>query len=426
MHKKRKGFIATLSAGLLVAAAAGANAAPQVSLTVSADAPRMAGLQNYIDSHKNVQITLTNNAKEIFGKIQLFNSVGSGWPDMYFESNPNRVSLMSSAKYGYAADLTNMFPASFWSSFGAANDFCKISGRYYCVKNDLAQSVLYYNKPLMDKFGYKVPTTMDDFLKIGLDLAKNHPGYNVGNIGDNAFYNYYLWPSGCQMATRKSSTRIVSNPNDSKCKRAVDLVQQLVTAGSLMKPGNFTADADSNNQKGVMLMNIGASWWGAFKLQPKNAFALPAGTVGVAPMPKWAGESVNWSGAWGGGVYMISKHSTRAQQKVAADMIVNMVSNPAVTNSAVTYPSYPTATAGWVKTQVDSKYYVNGEDLAKIFADAAQKIRTNVTPVGIDIDGLAATMGSAIATGTSVNDAFQAFMNSVKQAATAAGFNVTS
>ncbi|MES4907724.1 MULTISPECIES: hypothetical protein [unclassified Streptomyces] len=39
-----------------------------------------------------------------------------------------------------------------------ANDVCTVSGTVYCLRNDLSQAVLWYNAPLLKKFGYRVPT----------------------------------------------------------------------------------------------------------------------------------------------------------------------------------------------------------------------------------------------------------------------------
>ena len=37
----------------------------------------------------------------------------------------------------------------------------------YCVQDNLAQVVLWVNKKLMDKFGYKVPTTWQQWAAVG-------------------------------------------------------------------------------------------------------------------------------------------------------------------------------------------------------------------------------------------------------------------
>jgi len=84
--------------------------------------------------------------------------------------------------------LDKYAPAGFWDDMKDGNQWCKGSdGGWYCVKNDLAQDVLWVNTKLMKEFGYTVPKTMDDFAKIGADIAKNHPGYSVGALGSQGF-----------------------------------------------------------------------------------------------------------------------------------------------------------------------------------------------------------------------------------------------
>ena len=61
---------------------------------------------------------------------------------------------------------------------------CTVNGKVYCLRNDLAQVVLWYNAALMKKWGYQVPTTWPQYEALGLKVAKQHPGYLVGNAGD--------------------------------------------------------------------------------------------------------------------------------------------------------------------------------------------------------------------------------------------------
>ena len=333
--------------------------AAKPSLLIWTDTVRHPGHTAFAKLHPEYTISIQDQGANLLSKIQLFNRVKKGWPDMYFEAAPNRVAIMQSVQFGYAAPLDKYFPASYWKSFGTANDWCKIDGHFYCVKNDLAHTVLYYDQKLFDQFGYKVPTTMDEFRTIALDLAAKHPGYNVGSMGEGEIYQGWLWPSGCQMA-QAVGNKIISNPTDAKCTRAIKLVQELLDAGVLLKSSSFSADTQKANQAGKMLMNIGPSWWGDYVIAPAGSFGVPAGHINIAPTPKWAGETKNWSGAWGGGVYMISTHSKFPQ--IAADMIKFNTSDPTFVTSAamVTYPAYPPAATLWLKNIAGrTRYFIH-------------------------------------------------------------------
>ena len=49
------------------------------------------------------------------------------------------------------------------------------NGTLICLSNDIAQSVTYYNKPLMDQFGYTVPTTWEELADLGASLRRSIP-----------------------------------------------------------------------------------------------------------------------------------------------------------------------------------------------------------------------------------------------------------
>ena len=397
--------------------------AAKPSLLIWTDTVRHPGHTAFAKLHPEYTISIQDQGANLLSKIQLFNRVKKGWPDMYFEAAPNRVAIMQSVQFGYAAPLDKYFPASYWKSFGTANDWCKIDGHFYCVKNDLAHTVLYYDQKLFDQFGYKVPTTMDEFRTIALDLAAKHPGYNVGSMGEGEIYQGWLWPSGCQMA-QAVGNKVISNPTDAKCTRAIKLVQELLDAGVLLKSSSFSADTQKPNQAGKMLMNIGPSWWGDYVIAPAGSFGVPAGRINIAPTPKWAGETKNWSGAWGGGVYMISTHSKFPQ--IAADMIKFNTSDPTFVTSAamVTYPAYPPAATLWLKNIAAKNYYVDAANTSKVFYDSSLLIRGNVTPVRFDVDTYVSGLGADITAGKTVQAAFDGFIGKIASAATLSGYEV--
>ena len=91
--------------------------------------------------------------------MQLFDRAGSGWPDVVFSSQNNDASWASQksdGKQAFAAALNKgLVPGDVLASSpkGSLNP-CTVDGTVYCLRNDLAQAVLWYNKSLMDQFGY--------------------------------------------------------------------------------------------------------------------------------------------------------------------------------------------------------------------------------------------------------------------------------
>ena len=76
---------------------------------------------------------------------------------------------------------------------GRPRTACTVDGTVYCLRNDLAQTVLWYNKTLMDQFGYTVPTTWEEYQALGDEGGDRAPGYIVGAVGDSWTPEVYFW-----------------------------------------------------------------------------------------------------------------------------------------------------------------------------------------------------------------------------------------
>ena len=83
--------------------------------------------------------------------------------------------------------------------------------------------MLWYNKKLMDKFGYTVPTTWQEWAALGQKVATEHPGYIIGNTGDSYSHWIYLWGDQCPLsrcrrtAASASTRRIRTAPGWPAC-----------------------------------------------------------------------------------------------------------------------------------------------------------------------------------------------------------------
>ena len=365
------------------------------SITVWVDAPRLPGAQLYAQVMKgkvNVKVELHAQA-DLLAKVQLFNRIKKGWPDVVF-GQPNDVAVLKNPYINDARVLDKLLPAATWKKFGNGNNWCKGSdGKTYCIKNDLAQSVLWYNTKLFKQFGYTVPTKMSQLFAIGADLAKNHPGYSLGALGDEATYSSYLWPSQCPLNAEKSATRVVINSHDRHCTRVTAAIQPLLDAGVYDPRSAFDAGFIKDvGQAGKIVANIGPSWWGEFVLRPAGTYAIPAGELTAAPMPIWDGEKVNYSGEWGGGIYTVSPHSKFPKEAVAFAMFMvgdkrNIVSvkNPDGSHGAPTYPAYGPGNALWAAKVNADKYYASSPYPAMLAQ--ANKIFPGEKPVRYDSNG---------------------------------------
>jgi multiple sugar transport system substrate-binding protein len=324
-------------------------------------------------------------------KVSLFNRVKKGWPDVVF-GPPNDVSVLADANNVLALD--KYAPASFWKDMEGGNKWCKgADGKTYCVKNDLAQDVLWVNTKLMKQFGYTVPKTMDEFAKIGADIAKNHPGYSLGALGTQGMYSGYLWPSQCPVNQATSSTVVTIAPKSPKCTRATTLVQPMIDSGVLSTSAPWDADfiADFGKPDKVV-MTIGPSWFGEFVIKPASSWAVPAGEITAAEMPYWAGEKVNYSGEWGGGIYTVSPHSKYPTEALAFAIFmvsdkrnVTDVVNPDGSKGAPTFPASAKGNAYW-KAKISADTWYSANPYPAMLAQST-KIFPGEKPVSYDSNG---------------------------------------
>lgn len=367
--------------------------AAKPSITIWVDAPRLPGAKLYAQIMKgkvDVKVELHAQA-DLVQKVALFNRVKKGWPDVVF-GPPNDVSVLRDAQNARA--LNDLAPASFWKDMEAGNQWCKgEDGKWYCVKNDLAQTVLWVNTKLMKDFGYAVPKTMADFEKIGLDIAKNHPGYSVGALGAQGAYSSFLWPSQCPVNQATSPTAVKIAPTSPKCTRATTLLNNLINAGVMSTSAPWDADFIKDyGQANKVVMTIGPSWFGEFVIRPAGSWAVPAGQITAAPMPTWAGEKVNYSGEWGGGIYTVSPHSKYPKEALAFAIFmvsdkrnVVDVANPDGSKGAPTFPASQKGNALWKAKISSDKYYA--ADPYPAMLEQSKKIFSGEKPVSYDSNG---------------------------------------
>ncbi|WP_425145100.1 ABC transporter substrate-binding protein [Deinococcus sp.] len=344
-------------------------------LLIWTDAARLSGFQLYQKTHPNVKMRIvTVDMGDFPAKVQLFNKAGSGWPDVVFTGGPDQVATLAQPDVAYTADLTALVPASVRAQFAKGSlDGCKISGKLYCLRNDLAQVVLWNNAKLMKDFGYTVPKTWEEYQALGLRVAKEHPGYLIGAAGDPAMLELYLYASNCPLTepVRSNPAQARVNTASPNCTRAAKMLDTLITAGAVSKDGPFDASFVKLANDGKLLMLPAASWFGEFVFKP--TYKTPAGQLSAALPPRWAGESTARTYGWGGGAYFVSSHAKNL--KAAADVAIWMATSPDFQADAPTFPAYLPAAAAWAKKVTADKYYAN--DIFPVFQTAAGLVSTN-------------------------------------------------
>jgi multiple sugar transport system substrate-binding protein len=336
------------------------------AITVWVDADRQAAAKAFEKAHPDTKIKVVtydgsaNGSNSFRTKIQLFDRAGSGWPDVVFSSQNNDAAWASqktNGKQAFAAVLDKgLVPKDTLSNFtpGALNP-CTVSGQVYCLRNDLAQAVLWYNKSLMDQFGYSVPTTWEEYQALGEKVATEHPGYIVGTQGDAWTPEVFMWASKCQANDITGPKSVTVKTDSTECKRAAALLDTLRANGTVPNISVFTPEF-VKNYTGKVLMMPGPAWYAGAIFNNNQSLNVPAGQLAVAAPLPWKGDDKAVTGNVGGGTWFISSHSKNLK---AAEQFVQFVTtaDDYQVNVAPGYPAYAPAAQKWIAKQDASKYY---------------------------------------------------------------------
>ncbi|MGV8882937.1 MAG: ABC transporter substrate-binding protein [Rhodoglobus sp.] len=395
---------------------------PDAQLLVWTDSSRQAGFEQYVKEHPDANVKIeTYDTATLLSKIQLFNKTGKGWPDVVFDPTPNEVASLADSSFDYAASLDDLVSQDVKDGFGASLDGCTIDGKLVCLKNDLAQSVLWYDKTLMDEFGYEVPTTWDDYAALGEKVAAEHPGYIIGTAGFKFAYYDFFWSSGCPTQSVTDASTVNIDTADPRCTRVADLLDPLLKSGVVSRSGPFDADVAALGKDLKILMMPGASWYGDFVFKPEASYALPEGRLAAAAYPKWEGEDENWSGATGGGIYVASKHSKNL--KGAAAIAEWMATNVDYQKASPTYPAFGPAADVWVADHATDSFYAEDPTPALKAQAALINPAVNNTVYGIE-DAFTATVVASVRGGGTIAAGLPDLQTQLSQLAQAAGYAV--
>ena len=331
-------------------------------INVWVDATRLPAVEKFQELHPDVADLIrisTVDRGEFPAKVLLFNNSGSGWPDVVF-AEPSIVARVADESHDFPADLYDWVSQDIIDGFAEGSlDPCISEGKLVCLRNDLAQEILYYNVPLMEEFGYEVPDTWEEYEALGLQVAEEHPGYVIGTFGDVAGLRYYFWPSECPVNEELSSTQIRINLEHPNCTRMAQMIDRLLEAGALAMLSPFDPGFVEIAQQNKLLMMPAASWYGQYVFggQPDSTYYTTAeGQLGVAPVPKWSDQETRWTGAQGGAAWTMSRHTKNPE--LASQLIVWLTTSQEYQGEmAVTFPAYLPAADTWSKTISDNALY---------------------------------------------------------------------
>lgn len=415
------------------AASASFTPAPQdesAKITVWADSTRLPAVQAYQKSHPNAKLDIVTYDGSADGstylqtKIQLFDRTGSGWPDVVFAS-PTDVTWASkptgTTARAFAAPLNQgLVPQKTLDNFAKGSlTPCEFGGNTYCLRNDIAQVVVWYNKKLMDSFGYTVPTTWEQYQALGKKVAKDHPGYLLGAIGDTNSQESYFWSSRCPAFSLTSPDTLRTALQDPACTRMATLLDSMVANHSVTTDA-FFGQSFAQKKGSKVLMAVGPSWYGQYLFNA--AFKTPAGQIAAAKPLTWAGDPTVATGNVGGGVWMVSSHS--ANLKSATDLVSWLTTSNENQASAPTYPAYVPAAKAWLANPTNRTYFASS--VSSAFQTAANAVWPGWSNTRFsDATAWSSVVLPALTAGKTLTATLPAWQTAIENEAKASGYTVS-
>lgn len=399
---KRKLFISLVSVLLIVTALitgckqqAADDGGPVIdegaAVEVWIDAAREESAGKFIDKYpdEGALVTLTTtDYGQLPQKILFWNNVGGGWPDASF-AGPNIVPLINDVAHSYLGDMKPFLDQEIIDGFspGALTN-CWDAGKLYCVRNDLAFFVNWYNAPKVAELGVKIPETWEEAKDICTDVQKTNPEVQcmIGPEGV-AWFNA-LASAKCPFQQIMGPGQLRINAVHDNCYKAATFIDDATQAGWYKLTNMWSSETSELIQSGNWLFLPSSSWFGDYVI--KGTYFDPEdpnfqGMIGVAPAPKWQGDEHPWTWWWGGAAWVMSRHTENPQLTV--DFLVYMTTD--VIKEQGTYPAYKPAAEVWLAERMPTLTYLEDSAAAgEMLKQESSHMWTMAAESPVDVNGL--------------------------------------
>lgn len=327
---------------------------PNAPIKVWVDSERARQVQAFIaanpDKASLIEIINEPLGANVQQRMLLYNNIGGNWPDVIFE-DPSTWRTLNTPQFDYfPADLTPYISQKVLDQFyPTANAPCITpDGKMICLRNDIAPNMMYYNVAAMKEFGYKLPTTWEEYATLAEQVAKEHPGYTMGELDGWEPQLMWYYHSGCPLMQPVTASSFRVNFLHPNCQRMSEMLDKVNALGVLDHQGTFSAGYGQVWESGKWLIHFGPSWLPDFVIKgtylkaddPKNQ-----GTVGVALLPNWSDQKERTTSNVGGGSYAMSRHTLNADLAMA--LILFCSTNPDVGAAQAATPAYMPSANLW-------------------------------------------------------------------------------
>ena len=403
-------------------------------LVVWYDAARASYVTEYkaTHPHANVKWVLfsgdNNGDGTLQSKFALYNRVG--WtpgvaPDVVFDEENYEAGWLGEPPFSDLLNLKPYIPQSVWSKDEGLGD-CLINGQLLCLRNDNAANVLWVNTNLFQKFfpGQNPPTTWQQYAADGQALVKNEPGYYIGEFGQPWDAETYLWGNECPINDAVAPQTLLDNPASPNCTTIATLIDSALKA--FTPNGPFTTAWVKDQTAQHMVMDVGAIWQGTAIYPSGTSSEGPGTNVMEAYPPPVATNGAHVTGSIGGGLWMVSSHTT--QPAAAAALVEFMDTSPRIQESSkITegLPAYAPDQDAWLTSL--NGVFANSTATAAAIKQAASEIWTGWSPVPWSVESIFGNVATpGLITGGTFTSALDTLASNIHSAAQSAGWQVKS
>jgi len=303
----------------------------------------------------------------------------------------------------------------------------KFQGKTYGVPQNICPMVFFYRKDIFEKDGITTPpATWEEYAADAAIIHKKNPKQQIGNFtaADAGWFAGLAQQAGANWWTTSGSTWNVAI-NDAATVKVANYWQDLITKGLVSPEPNWSAQWDTDMNKGNLVGWVSAQW------APNQFPGIAKDTAGkwaAAALPAWtAGD--NTVGIWGGETEAVTANSKYPAQ--AAKFVNWMNGSTAGINSLIkNVQVFPASTPGQAlpALQTPPPFMSTQPTYNTLMAQAAKGVRTfqiwgpnaNVT-----FDSYSDAFASALQNKTPLADALTKVQDATVSDMKKIGFTVT-
>ncbi|MET9670273.1 sugar ABC transporter substrate-binding protein [Streptomyces sp. NPDC006475] len=314
--------------------------------------------------HPGIKIKVENvgTGAEQYTKLQNAIKAGKGAPDLAtveYNAIPQYAlsdALVDLKRFGFDS-LKDQFDPAAW-------DPVNVNGGLYELPLNAGPMALFYNKKTFDRFGIKVPTTWDEYLKAAQKLHKADPEYYISADNGNAgLTESLIWSAGGR-PFKVDGDKISVDLEDAGTKKYAENYQRLLDEKLLSPVAGWSPEWYKGLATGKIATLASGAWMAGIL---KSSVAQASGDWRVAPLPSYDGESTT-SMNGGGSLAMMQQ----GDKKLVAAAFLRYVSAEKGADITQATGSFPAR----VKVLQSKEFlgakdeYFGGQQVNRVFADS--------------------------------------------------------